>query len=466
MTASLVRWVDGVPEVDAVRTFVPYRKQAEFLTSRARHRYFLAGRFAGKSWTCALDALLQAIINPGKPGLLAGRTEMDIKKILLPHLRTHLDTFRAATGVKLVKRFSAGDMVLELINGSVIHWRGWDQVDKCRGLDLAWANFDETEWGTVTDSSTLLETMLPAIRISCNRPGIAFFSSPNGARRATKLWLDKQSQVDTSYWLTHCSSYANPHVSPEVVESCKRSMSVRRYKTEILALPLRPHGVVFDGFAMARHGIDWNWRQHPDHLMVFGVDWGTNHAVAVAIQVDPVSGRWVVVDELVCEPQTRGHFREQVKRFIDGFGRVPFLIAADRAVVEENQWARGVWGPRKTFVLVCDSKHEQYKTTQIKYLQDWLDPVSTTDPKIRFANKLVRTFDGTTAPIIPALQQYSYKLDLDGNPTDVPRKDNITDHAVDAILYAITTSLRFKELHGGVLPSRVSYRGDDGAQQP
>jgi hypothetical protein len=115
-------------QLDLVETFGPYRKQVEFLSSNARHRFFCAGRGAGKSWTLCLDVLLRGLANPGVPGALLGRTERDLSRNLLPFLREHLEKLRQATGVDYVQRYSKADQVLELRNGATIHWRGYERA--------------------------------------------------------------------------------------------------------------------------------------------------------------------------------------------------------------------------------------------------------------------------------------------------------------------------------------------------
>jgi hypothetical protein len=61
---------------------------------------------------------------------------------------------------------------------------------------------------------------------------------------------------------------------------------------------------------------------------------------------------------------------------------------------------------------------------------------------------------------VPSMAAYRYMLDRDGNPTDIPAKDNLHDHAVDALRYAIVAGSRFKELHGGKLPGRFAVAND------
>ena len=459
-------------QLDLAAVFKPYRKQAEFLTSRARNRYFLGGRGAGKSWTLTLDALMQALANPGVPGALLGRTERDLKKNLLPFLRGHLQELQDATGFNWIKRYSSDDQAIYLHNGSVIYWQGYERVDKLRGQNLGWVAADEICWSEA-DELTVYETLVSCIRVPCPRPSFAVASSPNGLRGVTRLFRDKQLEEHPDFYVARATSYDNPYLDRAVVESWKAAMSVRRYEQEILALALRPMSAVYGEFRDARHIVPWSAKHHPECKWVVGVDWGLNRAVAVAIQVDP-EGRWVVVDELVRKPESRGHFRSELQQWIDRLmpGSVPHLISADRAVPEENVWLRQIYGVRKSMVMSLTSKHDQYVRSGIAMMQDMLAPVQG-EPRLVFSDKLSRTFSGDLAGIIPSMSAYRYQVDRDGNPTDTPAKDNTHDHAVDALRYAVVAGSRFKELHGGRLPGRhhlgpdgVTIDGKDGNLRP
>ena len=461
-----------VQQLDLAAVFRPYRKQAEFLTSRARNRFFLAGRGAGKSWALTLDALVQALANPGVPGALLGRTERDLKKNLLPFMRNHLQALQDATGFNWIKRYSADDQAIYLHNGSTIYWQGYERLDKLRGQNLGWVNADEICWSEA-DELTVYETLVSCIRVPCPRPSFAVASSPNGLRGVTKLFRDRQLEASPGFYVARATSYDNPYLDRAVVESWKAAMSVRRYEQEILALALRPVSAVYGEFREVRHLQPWSHRHHPEAKWVVGVDWGLNRAVAVAIQVTP-AGRWVVCDELVRKPESRGHFRADLQQWIEQLmpGQVPFLISADRAVPEENVWLRQVYGSRRCQVLSLTSKHDQYVRSGIAMVQDMLAPVQG-DPRLVFADRLPRTFSGDVAGILPSMAAYRYQVDRDGNPTDTPAKDNTHDHAVDALRYAVVAGSRFKELHGGRLPGRhglgpdgVTIDGKDGNLRP
>ena len=450
-------------QVDLAGVFKPYRKQAEFLTSRARNRFFLAGRGAGKSWALTLDALLRALLNPGVPGALLGRTERDLRKNLLPFMRGHLAVLQEATGFNWVRKFSGDEQAIHLHNGSTIYWQGYERVDKLRGQNLAWVAADEICWSEA-DELTVYETLVGCVRVPCPFPGFALASSPNGLRGVTKLFRDRQLDGHQDFYVARATSYDNPHLDRAVIATWRASMGVRRYEQEVLALALRPMSAVYGEFRELRHVMPWNHKAHPhpECRWVIGIDWGLNRAVAVAIQVT-LSGRWVVAAELVRKPESRGHFRADLRDWIEDLmpGQVPFLISADRAVPEENVWLRQVYGARRTQVLSLTSKHDQYVRSGIALIQDMLAPVEG-DPRLTFSSQLPRVAAGDVAGIVPSMAAYRYQVDRDGMPTDVPHKDNTHDHAVDALRYAVVAGSRYKELHAGRLPGRPNM-GPDGA---
>ncbi|MGA0418388.1 MAG: hypothetical protein ACO3O1_12130, partial [Ilumatobacteraceae bacterium] len=211
--------------------------------------------------------------------------------------------------------------------------------------------------------------------------------------------------------------------------------------------------MVFPEFDTSRHIVAHDWRAHEAGARwVFGVDWGVARAVAVAIQVLP-DGRWIVVDERVERPRSSGHWRQTVQAMIDTYSRAPYLIAADRAIPSENQWLRSVWGSRRTIVMPLSTRHDQYVRHGVTAVSDMLAPVDA-PPTLLFSSSLPRTYDGDLQGIVPSMQGYRYVCDRSGTPTDRIYKDNVHDHAIDSLRYAIVAGLRFPDLHAGRLPLR------------
>ena len=469
MSAPVPVQLDGKRVVlDFVDIFAPYRKQAEFLLNPSRNRMFLGGRGAGKSWALALDVLFQCLVNPGKPGLFLGRTEGELKQNLLPYFDQHIQTLREKTGIHLIRRHSPGDCMIELVNGSSFIYKGFENIAKVRMHSVSWVAMDEVEHSRV-DFVTVLRAVKPTIRIAAPRQGLAVATSPNGLVGFTKLFYEHQLKKTPNWYVTRCPSWANPHLSQEDLDDWRESMSADDWRQEVEAIALRAKELVYHQFSVAKHlkPVDHRAIFAAGGHLVVGVDWGLNRATAIAIAVD-LKGVWHVYDELTAEPASRGHWQEALDKFIKKQGKVPFLIAADRAVPHEVTTLRNTWGTLKTYVLVCDSKKDQEVMGGVAAVQSMLDPATGREPTLVFSNSLNRLDDRPTATIIPCLENYKFMKHLDGSLTDQPLKDDKYDHQNDGLRMAVVVGRRFEQLHGGRLPRNDKPDGwhADGPSSP
>lgn len=450
---SAVLWDGKVPIVDLVEIFQPYRKQAEFLLSPDRNRFFCAGRGAGKSWALALDVLFQTLINPGCKGLFLGRTEGDLEQNLLPMFEQHRQTLIEATGYDIVQRIDAGAQTYVFKNGSRFVHRGFENINKVRMFSVTWVAMDEVEHSRVP-LKEILRAVKPTIRVPGPRQGMAIASSPNGLSGFTKLFYDHQRKQTPGWYVCRCPSYASPHISQEDLDDWRDSMSEDDWRQEVEAIALRAKELVYHQFQPSRHIRPINGQailSQPGAHLVIGVDWGLNHAAALAVAVDP-AGIWHVIDELTSEPKSRGHWQEDLDKFIKRQGKPPHLIAYDRAVPEEAAPLRNTWGrTHKTMVLPCDSKKDQEIMGGVAKVQAMLSPAGDRQPRLLFSDRLNRMDDRPTATVIPGLEGYRFMKHLDGSLSDKPYKDDRFDHICDTLRMAVVVGWRFPELSGGKL---------------
>lgn len=467
---SPVIWVDDVPVVDAVGVWGPYRKQAEFLLSPHRNRFFCAGRGAGKSWALGLDVLLSALINPGCKGLFLGRTEDDLVQNLLPYFEMHRQTLIDATGYDVVRYVDKGAQTYHFKNGSSFVYLGYEHVNRLRKFSVTWVAMDEVEHTRVSHED-ILRAVKPCIRIPGPRQGIAIASSPNGLQGFAALFHKHQLLGTKGWWVTRCPSYASPYITQEDLDDWRETLSADGWKQEIEAICLRAKELIYHQFSPAKHIRAFDAQAilaQPEARLVVSVDWGLNHAAALAIAVDG-GGTWWVYDEITAEPASRGHWQEQLDQFIKKQPKPPFLITPDRAVPLEIVNLKNTWGRlHKTQVITCDSRKEQEVKPGIAQVQAKLDPASTKPPYMYFSDKLNRLDDRPTATIIPALEGYRFRKNLDGSLTDIPLKDDKNDHSADCLRMAVVVGNRFRDLNGGRLPMRDLPDGwhPDGKSQP
>ena len=451
-------------DIDIAEIFKPTRKQAEWLTNDALFRLYLGGVGSGKSWALTLFCVLQQIANPNTPGALLGRTYVDLNTVLLPLYFDHLDKLQAATGINWIKDYNKGQSYCELITGSRLWLRPYNRIDKLRGLEVGFGAADESEFSEA-DPGVIWQVLTGRMRARCPRPGLAFASSPNGLRGITKKFHHGQLTRDPRFWVTCSTSLDNPYL-PDYYFEALQSMSKRRYAQEVEGKVLRPLTSVYS--ITSSHYVDWNWRRHPSLPSVIGVDWGgEDHHVAALAQILE-DGTWIWCDELIVDDASRGKFRKLLRAKIDKeWNRAGTLklFGVDRAAPLENNWLRGLFGPRGVIVRWADTKHAMYVHNGIEMVRDALDPAEGS-PKMLFAKSLPRLVKGKTAGIIPGLLSYRYKADAEGNPTTIPHKDNISDHICDALRYAWIGSARLPDLHGGRELSRVGLGPAGDHQHP
>jgi len=434
-----------------------YDRQAHFVADDHLFAMFLGGVGSGKSHALTAWVVRRALANPGAIGALLGRTSVDLQAILIPAFFDRLQECQDVTGVNLVRDYDKGNAKVTLCNGCQVYFRPYNRIAKLRGLTLTFAAADEVEWSEA-EPEEVWSVLTGRLRGRGPLPGLAFATSPNGLRGITRRFVDAQRHYITArgqgdaagvktwgrFYTVTATSFANPFLPTHFFDSL-RSMSKRRYQQEVEGKVLRPSHTVLQ--LEARHMIPWRWQDHPTLPRVYGIDWGGGaHHVAIMCQVE-ASGRWVVADELILDDAPRGTFQDRLQKWIDGHGTTPpTLLAADRAAPFENQVLQTRY--RTTPLRWMETKEDQGIVRGLELMRDLMDPCEG-QPLLVFSDKLAQTVTGQTAPIIPAMRGYCYHLDAEGQPTTRPRKDNVNDHAMDALRYIIMAGATDPRLHGG-----------------
>ena len=426
-----------------------YDRQARFVGNDSLFSLFLGGVGSGKSYALTAWVLRRALANANGVGALLGRTSIDLQTVLLPTLFDQLQQAHDQCGVSLIKDYDKGNARLTLVNGCKLYFRPYNRIAKLRGLTLTFGAADEVEWSEA-DPDEVWSVLTGRMRGPGPLPGLAFATSPNGLRGTTKRFVDAQrayadgDAAAARYYTVTSTSFCNPHLPDHFFDSL-RSMSKRRYQQEVEGKVLRPLHSVWQ--LEPRHMVGWRWQDHPELQRVYGIDWGgQDHHVALMLQVRD-NGQWVACDELVCDDMPRGQFHDRLLRWIDGHGAAePALAAADRAAPVENQRLQARY--RRTPVRWMKSKDEQQIAGGIELVRDMMDPLDG-DPQLVIADTMQHTTTGVTAPLIPALRGYCYHLDKMGQPTRLPKKDNVNDHICDALRYIVSAGAHDPRLHGG-----------------
>ncbi len=454
-------------DLDLDAAFGLYDRQARFANNDAFYSLFLAGVSAGKTHALTAFVLIRALKNPGCVGAMFGRTMKDHERVLIPRLLGRLAEIKDACGVNLLADYSKGESKITLINGSEIWCLPFNQVDKLRGLEIAFAGVDESDWST-TNFEDIWTVLVGRVRGKDKQgrdapvPGIAFCTSPNGTITARKF-IDARRKYDDAkakgdaegvklwgqYYVVHATAFHNPHTPQSYIEGLK-SISAKRYRQEVLGIPAASSNSVFS--LQAEHFTPWDWRQHPECLRVYGTDWGNGATgnASVMCQVGP-AGVWVVADELN-DDCPRGQYMDKLEKWAKSHGQAdPLYWGVDRAIPVENNLLKGKF--RHTRVSWLRGTEEQSITRGVEMMRDMLEPFEG-PPRLLFSTSLTQLHDGTTAPIIPAMRGLAYFLDADGNATPRIRYNTPFSHACDALRYAQQAGAYDPQLHGGKRPWR------------
>lgn len=484
-----IRLPDGV-DLASIFGFDRYAKQRQFLASRRRNCLFVGGRGTGKSHALGISALICALQNPGAPGLLLSRSYNELHAVLLERFWVAVRLFKAATGVDVVASHNKSLQVIHLINGASIYLRSWDRVDRVRSYDVAWICLDEIEHGQA-DPIYAYQTIGACLRHpAAEVPQFRLATTPNGLAGVCGHFLTKQRAErdiphhDRRHHVTRATVFDNPYVDDDYREQLRGSMSPAQWRQEGLGLIVAPAEKAYVSWDESRHVVPWTWQRGLPWIHC--VDWGESHFYQCQIQVapdqsplNPYGYIWVVAWEQKLEDIGPMDAREAVAdalalRGIDrGDGQfAPVILAADRALPEQNRWVRSRWRGRVK-VVDCWSRNDQEVRRGMTMVDFMLDPPDVLDDPLGGPKPaLLYVSDELSADISnrPGMGLRGAMVNLrrrrtrDGQLLDEVERNTLASHPTDALRYGVVCSKAIPRLHGGqvlraaydIRPARVA----------
>lgn len=439
----------------------------------AGYQGLLAGRRFGKTVALVRKAIILILLNPGDPddpvwGGIYGRTRKEAEKRIVRPLLRELRALRRDLGIDLAPRWDKQNQEIHFANGAAILIGSYgknDSLENQRGDTLGWAIVDEIERSFMSAEDIL---SVISVAISDSRARWSCFcwaSSPNGLRGLPRMHHEAWQRGDADFFLVTGTIQDNPFLKRSQIATIKSGLSWRMWLQEGLGICLSPQHVVFVEYDEQRHVIDYEW--DADDLTVIAIDWGTSNGYMCAIKVD-LSGRWVVaLERKVVEVSPQG-FRQEVIDFIGQVtwqdnGRAPTLIACDGAVKTERKWLKGTYGG-DSLVKWLKKDAEQGIGWGLNLISFMLQPAAaanddtgpeskTRGTKLYLASSLTPTTDEASMGLRGSMLMYTYqRVRMDSGElvaTNAPSKKNNADHPIDALRYALCSSRRMVELHGG-----------------
>lgn len=179
---------------------------------------------------------------------------------------------------------------LDFPGGGLIAIRSTHYADNLRGMGLDFAVLDEAAFMERSVWSQVVRPML------LERRGSALFlSTPFGRNWFWELYTIGLDPEESEWQSFHFTSYDNPYVLPEELDTIRRSTPERVFKEEYLAQFLSDAGQVFRGITDAATAPA-EAQPIAGHRYVAGVDWGRDHDYTCIIVIDATTAQMVAMD--------------------------------------------------------------------------------------------------------------------------------------------------------------------------
>lgn len=187
-----------------------------------RFKVVAAGRRCGKSRLAAWMLVINALQSKSGHVFYVAPTQGQARDIMWGVL---LDIAHP-----IITGSHVNNMQIKLINGATISLKGADRPDTMRGVSLKFLVMDE------------YADMKPAVWEEVLRPALAdqkghalFIGTPKGRNHFYELYKYADFGEDDTYKAWHFTSYDNPLLDSEEIDTAKKSMSSYAFRQEFMA---------------------------------------------------------------------------------------------------------------------------------------------------------------------------------------------------------------------------------------
>ena len=196
--------------------------QTKVLEAQERFKVVAAGRRCGKSRLAAWMLIINALQAEKGHVFYVAPTQGQARDIMWGVL--------LELAHPIVSSSHVNNMQIKLINGATISLKGADRPDTMRGVSLKFLVMDE-----YADMKPQVweEVLRPAL--ADQKGGCLFIGTPKGRNHFYELYKYAELEGDETYKAWHFTSYDNPLLDPEEINTAKKSMSSYAYRQEFMA---------------------------------------------------------------------------------------------------------------------------------------------------------------------------------------------------------------------------------------
>lgn len=277
------------------------KAQAEIAVDLHRFRVVRIGRRGGKTTLAVEEIKGKAIAKPSRICYIAPTYQQArdiawelLKKQLLPiilianesRLEIRVRTQQGGQSLIILRGWES----IETLRGQAFDFIVIDEVAMMRGF---WSNWQEVIRPTLTDTEG----------------EVLFISTPKGYNHFYDLCnLELKDKTFKSF---HCTSYDNPYISKDEIDTAKAQMTPERFIQEYLADFSKTEGLVYKEFNRDKHLYQQLPEQARDYEKIAGIDFGFTHP-AVVLDIRTDGERFYVENEWVKTGRTEIQIAEYV----------------------------------------------------------------------------------------------------------------------------------------------------------
>jgi len=403
-----------------------HSKQMIVYTSKARFKVVVAGRRFGKS-ILSKTLMIKYATRPRSKVWYVAPTYRMAKQIMWQDLLDSLPK-------NWVRRTNETNLIIWLVNGSVIELKGADNPDTLRGVGLNFLVLDEFQDMT---EETWTKVLRPTL---ADKGGHALFiGSPKGYNHFYDIYKMGQdaSRVDSNEWRSwQFPTIASPFIPRKEIEAARRDMDEKSFNQEFLASFEQMAGKVYYPFDKNIHVRRSPF--NPDFPIWIGQDFNIDPMSSVVMQPQPNGEVWIVDEIVRFSSNTEEAVDEIERRFYRFRSRV--VIFPDPAS-NSKQHARGetdldIFRERGFTNIRHRRKHPPV-----------VDRINCVNRMLRAADGGVRLYvDPSCKDTIQSLDQVTYKK----GTREVDKSIGI-EHCGDALGYAIEFQFPLRKIELGGL---------------
>lgn len=399
----------------------PFPSQARFHAAPGHIILGSGGVGAGKTQAGAVEALALALENDESDGFIVAPTWGTLHRVTLRK-------FLEVCPKKLIVDIHKQERYIILANGARVNFGSADRPDTLEGATIAWFWGDECRYWR----RTAYDVMIARMRCpKAKRMRAVLTSTP------TMGWLyDEFCTGKPGRTLVNLPTIENQALPKSYMQDLRTSYSKAQYEQYVLGQFRVAEGTVFgDMFDYDTHIVDL---EHiPDVPVDIGYDFAVRRPAVVFAQ--RIGDEVRILDEIIVDDCPTDRMARKIrKKFLTNPHWHPGTVYCDPAGAARGQ-ATGVTSveilEREGFV-VDYTTHPQARAIHYGLGVIGSKLMNVDGDTSLFINKAMES--DNQRGLVQAIQAYSYPEVKEGRPvSDLPHKDGITDHVMDALRYLL-----------------------------